>query len=349
MALERESDIQKFLIDLPQKMVNRDLWLERDNQRENRISEPVTGRKGSLAQWELIVEFYSSYFGLTKSFYSGEELITLQRGGMFMMSFQRSDDRVYYFENFLRWMLYICSSMEQRMFPQSICQTKVLKDEHLALIVKLWDEGRGLHKEMPESPVRDLSKDEYDGIMMKHYNQKHRAAARNQQERQGDKKKLFEFCRTNFISKTLWSLGDWKPSTESAPNSRLLSIESMVNKSVYDYDGSTHFAEYWWVNDAMESLTKAYESEFIRQDSRLRKRENRDELEKLVRTKEAEVGEEKYEIFARIFGRMASFIRDGIRARTGIFNPHFAGDTRLAFFKFLASKGLSFQEFLDLN
>jgi hypothetical protein len=38
--------------------------------------------------------------------------------------------------------------------------------------------------------------------------------------------------------------------------------------------------EYWSVNDAMESLTKAYESEFIRQDSRLRKRENRDQLEK---------------------------------------------------------------------
>ena len=99
----------------------------------------------------------------------------------------------------------------------------------------------------------------------------------------------------------------------------------------------------------MESLTKAYESEFIRQDSRLRKRENRDELEKLVRAKEAEVGEEKYEIFASIFGRMVSFIRDGTRVRSGIWNRNFAGDTKYAFIKFLASKGLSFQEFLDLN
>ena len=344
MALERESDIQSFLKNLPQKMVERDKWLQRGLRR----SEPVTGRKGSLAQWKLIVEFYSEHFGLSKSFYSGEELITLQRAGMFMMSFQRSDDTVYYFENFLRWMLYICSSMEQRMFPKSICQTKVLKDEHLALIVKLWEEGRGSHKEMPESPVRELSKTEINGVMMKHYHQKSNAKAANQQERQGDKEKLLEFCRTNFISKTFWAIGDWKPSTESAPNSRLLSIESMVNKSVYDYDGSTHFSEYWWVNDAMESLTKAYESEFIRQESRLRKRENRDELEKLVRAKEAEVGEEKYEIFARVFGRMASFIRDGTRARTGIFNPYFAGDTHRSFLEFLALKGLSFQEFLNL-
>ena len=346
MALERESDIQKFLNDLPQRMVNRDDLLERDNQRENRNSEPVTGRMGSLAQWELIVEFYSEYFGLTKSFYSGEELISLQRAGMSMLSFQRSDDTQYYFENFLRWMLYICSSMEQRIFPKSICQTKVLKDEHLALIVKLWDEGRGSHKEMPESPVRELSKAENDGIIKKHYNQKHQAAARNQRERQGDEKKLLEYCRTNFLSKTLWSLGDWKPSTTEVPNSLLLSIDSMVNKSKYDYEASTHFAEYWWMNDAMESLTKSYESEFIRQDSRLRKRENREELEQLVRAKEAKVGEEKYEIFASIFGRMAAFIREGTRARRGIWNRNFAGDTKYAFIKFLASKGLSFQKFL---
>ena len=67
--------------------------------------------------------------------------------------------------------------MEQRMFPKSICQTKVLKDQHLAFIVKLWDEGRGSHKEMPESPVRELSKAENDGVMMKHYNQKTNAKA----------------------------------------------------------------------------------------------------------------------------------------------------------------------------
>jgi hypothetical protein len=83
LVLERESDIQKFLNDLPQNMVNRDLWLEGDNQRENRISEPVTERMGSLAQRELIVEFYSEHSGLTSSFYSGEDLITLQRAGVY--------------------------------------------------------------------------------------------------------------------------------------------------------------------------------------------------------------------------------------------------------------------------
>ncbi len=123
MVLKRESVIQKFLNDLPQRMVDRDNCLERHNQRENRISEPVTRRMGTLSQWELVVEFYSSYFGLTKSFYSGEDLITLQRAELFMLSFQRTDDKVYYFENFLRWMLYICSSMGLEINPDAVSRT----------------------------------------------------------------------------------------------------------------------------------------------------------------------------------------------------------------------------------
>jgi len=329
-------------------MVNRDDNLERDNQRENRNSEPVTGTMGCLEQWKLIVEFYSNYFGLTKSFYSGEELKTLQRGGMFMMSFQRSDDTVYYFENFLRWMLYICSSMEQRMFPKSICKTKLLKDEHLALIVKLWDEGRGSYQEMPESPVRDLSQKEINGIKVIHENQKHTAKGRKQQNRQGDAKKLVKFCGSNNISKTFWSIGNWIPSNSEASNPLLLSIDSMISKSKYEYDSSTHFAEYWWVNDAMEAQTKAYEDEFIRQDSRLREIGNSDELAELVRAKEAEVGQQKYENFAEIFCRMATFIKNGTHVRSGIWNQNFAGDTKSAFIEFLASKGLSFQQFLDI-
>lgn len=70
--------------------------------------------------------------------------------------------------------------------------------------------------------------------------------------------------------------------------------------------------------------------------TRLRKIENRDNLKKLVRAKEAEVGEEKSEIFSRIFGRMATSIQIGTHERPEIFNPHFAGGHALGFFQVLS-------------
>lgn len=243
---ELEHNPVVFIENLPAAMVNRDLELERANAKKVK-GEIVTGRKGNLKQWKMIVSFYAEYFGLTRSFYSGRALTTLQRAGLFMMSFQRSSDLWYYFENFLRWMLLICSSLEQRMFPQAICKTWELKMDHLKLIVDLWDEGRGLYTEEPASTPRKLSAAELKGIRTIHHSQKSYSKRRKQGERQGDIDDLKEFCGSNFRSKTLWSVGNWVPSKPDCPNSRLVSVDSMVSKSSYEYEGDTHFAEYWWM------------------------------------------------------------------------------------------------------
>jgi hypothetical protein len=201
-----------------------------------RPSQIVTGRKGNLKQWEIIASFYAEHFGLTGSFYSGEKLITLQRAGLFMMSFQRSDDLIYYFENFLRWMLYICSSLEQRMFPKEISKTWQLKMEHLALIVTLCDEGRG-----KPSLNRDLTSTEVVKIKLMVQNQE--MGGRNKGKgRGGDEKEFLKACSENYISKTLSSVGNWE-----RKNSRMLSWDSLVSGSGYSVNRQSHFPEYWWM------------------------------------------------------------------------------------------------------
>jgi hypothetical protein len=216
-------------------MVQRDLQLETGNSKKV-LGEIVTGRKGNLEQWSIIVAFYAECFGLKKSFYSGETLTTLQRAGLFMMSFQRSNDLWFYFENFLRWMLYICSSLEQRMFPKEIRKTWELKMEHLGLIVTLCDEGR----EKP-SLNRDLTSTEVAKIKNIVRNQK--SGGRNKGNgRGGDEKEFLKACSENYISKTLSSVGNWEKK-----NSRMLSWDSLVSGSVYSVNRQSHFPEYWWM------------------------------------------------------------------------------------------------------
>ena len=345
---ELEHNPLVFIESLPEAMVQRDLWLERENASKV-TGEVVTGKKGNLKQWKMIVSFYAEHFGLNKSFYSGEQLTLLQRGGLVMMSFQRSNDLWFYFENFLRWMLFICSSLEQRMFPKAICKTWALKMEHLTLIVQLWDEGRGKYPDEPTTTPRNLSAVEFAGIKVIHKNQKSNSSARNQGQRQGDFKQLKTFCQSNFRSKTLRSCGNWKPSTPEEPNSRLLSIDSMFSKSMYEYGAGTHHAEYWWMNDCMESQTKAYEDEIIRENFALRADKFKSELAVLVREKEVEAGLQKYEKFAGIFGSMAGFIRNGMAEKSGIWKPTFAEDTKESYHKYLRVKHqMSMDQFMEL-
>jgi hypothetical protein len=346
---ELEHDAGIFIENLPAAMVKRDLNLERENAKKV-VGHIVTGRKGTLKQWKIIVSFYAEHFGLGKSFYSGEALTTLQRAGLFMMSFQRSNDLCFYYENFLNGMLYICSSLEQRMFPKDICKTWELKMEHLKLIVDLWDEGRGRYLEMPTSPRRVLTNAELTGIKTIHHHQKSDSTRRNQGDRQGDLNELELFCATNFRSKTLWSIGNWQPSTPAAPNSRLLSVDSMISKSKYEYQEDTHFAEYWWINDCMESQTKAYEDEIIRNNFALRAENYRDELAVLVREKEVQAGLQKYEKFADIFGRMAVFIRTCKTEQSGIWKPSFATDIAESFYKYLEDNhNMTMEQFMHID
>ena len=239
----KEHDVEKWIKNLPEEMVKRDKQLERENAKKVR-GEIVTGRKGNLKQWEIIVSFYAEYFGLNKSFYSGESLTTLKRAGLFMMSFQRSNDLLYYFENFLKWMLYICSSLEQRMFPRAICKKKEEKDMHLARIVTLWDEGRGAHETMPPSPIRYLNPETEVPIVLHRFNGQ--KSTRYGPGRQGDWEIFKNWSEHHFRSQTLWSLGNYE-----ANNALSLSADSLVSGSAYDMietpTYTSHYCEYWWM------------------------------------------------------------------------------------------------------
>ena len=268
-AWDLEHDSQVFIESLPEMMVQRDLALERLNKKPGKKTK-VTGRKGNLAQWKIIVAFYIHLFGLDSSFYSGETLVLLQRAGLMMSSFQRMNDWWFYYENFLRWLLYVCSSLEQVSLinvadvSKIICKTSPLKYEHLKDIVKLWDEGRGSHSEQPASVPRNLSSAEKDGIETLWKNQESNATQRNQLKRQGNHNQTIAFCKSNRIDTVLWATGNWIPR-----DSRLLSIDSLITGSVYTYSGA-HFSVYKWMNDALQAQNKAFEDLAIDRNFALR-------------------------------------------------------------------------------
>ena len=114
----------------------------------------------------------------------------------------------------------------------------------------------------------------------------------------------------------------------------------------------SHACVYWWVNDAMEAQTKAYEDELIAENFALRSEMYTKELAALVREKEVIKGRQKLDDFAAIFGRMARFIKLEIAtpsSEKSVFHESFKASTQTAFISFLSQQGLSWDEFTKLS
>lgn len=99
----------------------------------------------------------------------------------------------------------------------------------------------------------------------------------------------------------------------------------------------------------MESQTKAYEDELIRENYALRAEKYKTELAVLVRKEEVKAGLQKYETFAEIFGRMAGFIRNSMAEESGIWKSTFKTATEKSFSKYLMDNhNLTMEQFLQI-
>jgi hypothetical protein len=143
--MEQNLSLETLKLHLATTCFKRDITLFKDH------SDRTTGRRGTLAQWTIIMDFLFNNYDYNHSFYSGIVLVLSTRGGIYQISIQRGNDWWFYFENFLKGLLCFITSAEQRLFPVR-AKTAPAKLAHLNFICDLMEEGRRNPRMSPPFP-----------------------------------------------------------------------------------------------------------------------------------------------------------------------------------------------------
>ncbi|KAJ3223272.1 hypothetical protein HDU78_011357, partial [Chytriomyces hyalinus] len=313
-AYLKETNPAAFIKLLAYRGYNRDLKKKANGAR---------GRLGSLAQWKLVIAFLFNdpWFreAIQNSVYSGIPLVFLQRGRRNQFSIQNPDDNETYYESWLHGILVWCSSLEQLMLNIPHLKTPDSKKEFLLLLVDLWNEGREYREGISTVPRATLSEEDKKVVAAKHQSQAN-TTPRHPGGPPRQNRQVTGIQAQGLHCSVFGSKGDL-----TRNSSRHLSIDSLINGSMYTLTYDTNRVVYNFVNKAKEGWQKDVIDEVVKSRPELNSLHVgilgiEGELKDLVETRQREVGDRVYDSIAEYFEILVEYIHNSHETGQGVWD-----------------------------
>ncbi|TPX55131.1 hypothetical protein CcCBS67573_g09509 [Chytriomyces confervae] len=252
---------------------------------------------GARGRWKRVIAFLSNdpWFceAIQNSVYSGIPLVSLQRAGRNQFSIQNPDDNETYYKAWLHGILVWCSFLEQLMLNIPHLKTPDSKKEFLLLLVDLWNEGCEYREGISTVPPATLSEEDKKAVAAKHWKQ----ASTTPQHA--------EFWESSGLHCSVF--GSKGNLTQNS--SRHLSIDSLINGSMYTLTYDHNRIVYNFVNKAKEGWQKDIINEVVKSRPELNSLHVgilgiEGKLKDLVETRQIAVGDRVYDSIAEYFGML---------------------------------------------